>query len=964
MPRTLQNGTLYKWNEEAAQSEDLNAFMRCKNVILKLFCRDPVPPVQYLLICFIGLLLCPMSNTYSANEGIATSIFVVASQQGAIKNKIHLPANKEKATIQAPLNVSEGAKDAQLLPASLDAGEATLLQSADISSDLPDNLGEKSFSEDSMDNNAATQELESTIPSITYYSSKKSVVFNAKNKTIYMSGDGFVEYDNLRLEAEEVILDWVNHTFEARSKKNEAGEVEKKAILTQDEVVYIVESVRYNFASQRGIASKLFTKQDDVIFRANKIKKDGEDTFYADKGTYTTCNLVRPHFHAEAQKFKLKQGDKVVSGPCTLHFDSVPTFAWPFGIFYFQQSSGIILPKYGGESNKGFCIRDGGYYINFNDYADLALQGEIYSKGSTGFTAQSRYKKRYRYGGDLRYKRSIHVSPSEEQLTEKEKSWHFQWNHRTENNRISSLNAEVDLQSESFRKQNTPPGDASLQASMSSSIRYTNRLIGFPYSLSTSLSYAKNFRTETAIATIPSISLRTGQIYPFRKKGSTVSSWYQDVYFQHVVDLENKLSNKIDGEQFDFSPPNWALIFRKGKYGVRHTIPLTTHIKALSYLSLSPIIQYQERWYWERINYNTNTGEIEERVPGFVRVYDYSFGTELKTTLYGTHLFSSNSAVKAIRHQLEPIIRVTYTPDFSSPEYGYWQTINSGKKCNRFEGAIYGSPKDRATAVMKIDLNNRLDIKVKNNAKEKEETQKLPILESFDWSTSYDFLAKSHPLDDVHLKAYTRLFDKLIDVNFKSTFDPYIYRKSVQNNEKEWEKIDELAWNHGQGIGRVKESSFSIGTQLSPGGEDKTLDQYNEPEKKQDGQEEEMKHIQENPEQYVDFKIPWKLLLNYEWHYKSPLPEEHSTTSVLSFGGEINLTKKWRTALGSAYDIKRKELIGTKTNISIYRDLHCWEMNFSWQPLGTIQRYEFSIGLKSPLLQYLKYNRSRTYKNF
>lgn len=893
-----------------------------------------------------------MDKNTVANPFVTNSDATINTPQAAIQDLIR--ELEDTTTIQQP---------APALVSSTQEEEENLQQSEeDTLVELSEDLEKTSPLTDSADYNTAVQEqeLESPVQSITYYCSKDSIVFNVKNKTIHMSGAGVVEYDNLKLEAEEVILDWINHTVEALSKKNAKGEVEKKAVLTQDGIVYIAESVRYNFDSQRGIANKLFTKQEDGIFRANKIKKDRKDTFYADIGTYTTCNLVRPHFHAEAQELKLKQDDKIVSGPCRLHFDNVPTLGWPFGIFYFHQSSGIILPKYGGESSKGFCIRDGGYYINFNDYVDLALQGEIYSKGSTGFTARSNYKKRYQYSGDLYYKRSTYVSPSEEQLVEKDKSWHFQWHHRTENNRISSLHAEVDLQSESFRKQNVLPGNGNLQASMDSSIRYTNKLIGLPYSLSASLRYTKNFRTEMATATIPSTSLRTEHIYPFRKKGSSGGSWYQDIYFQHIIDFENRLSNEIDGKKIDFSPENWSVIFKNGNYGVKHTVPLTTNIKVLSYLNLTPTIQYQERWYWEKINYNPKSGKIKERVPGFVRVYDYNVGAGLKTTLYGTHFFSGNTAVKAIRHQIEPIVKFVYTPDFSGPQYGYWQTIDNGKKCNRFAGAIYGAPKDRATAVMEIYLNNRLDVKVKKELEDGESTQKLPILEGFDWSTSYDFLAESYPLDDIHLKARTRLFGSLIDINFTSVFDPYIYRKVNRSDEKEWEKVNEFSWNHGKGIGRVKESSFSIGTQLSPRDSDKTLAQYeglpSEPE-------EERKHIQEHPEQYIDFKIPWKLFLSYEWHYKSPQPAVHNTTKTLSFNGDISLTEKWKVSLGSSYDIVQKKLIGTATNIGIHRDLHCWEMNFNWRPLGDHQSYEFNVGLKSPLLQYLKYNRSRSYKN-
>ena len=913
---------------------------------------------------------CPLGTTPAVNTTVSTSLFLAKSRENAMTSA-HPPTKTTQEAIQTPFKGPEGTTATKRQApdqASLPEEAKNPLQPANTVPDLLANPEESPALPDSTAQGIASQEPEGPIQSVIHYNAEDSIVFDVKNKTIHLYEAGIIEYDTIKLEAEEVFLDWTNHTMAAFSKKNEAGEVEKKAVLTRDGVEYIAESVRYQFDSQRAVANKLFTKQDDGILRANKIKKDREDTFYADQGTYTTCNLVRPHFHADAQQLKLTQDDKVVSGPCKLHFDDVPTpLGLLFGIFYFPQGSGVIFPKYGGESEKGFCIKDGGYYIKFNDYVDLALQGEIYSKGSTGFTAKSRYKQRYQYSGDLLYQRNTYVSSSEEQLFKKEKSWRFQWNHRTENSRTSSLAAEVDLQSQSFRTQNTLPGNQGLQASMNSSIRYMNRLVGLPYTLNANLHHAKNFQTQVATTTIPSISLRTENIYPFRKKGGPGGNWYADIYFQHTVDFVNKLSNITGNDTLDFSPKNWPVLFRNGKYGVKHTVPLKTNIKVLGYLNLTPAIQYQERWYWEKLNYRYNAGseEIQEKVLGFERVYDYNFSAGLTTTLYGTHFFSRNAIVQAIRHQIEPAVSFTYTPDFSDPKYGYWQTMADGQKRNRFKEAIYGAPIDRATAVMQINLNNRLDMKVKSNADGKESTKKLPILEGFDWSTSYDFLAPQFALGDIRLRARTRLFSDLFNISFNSTFDPYLYKKNDQGStpgEKEAKRINELAWNHGQGIGRVKQASLSIGTRLSPGGRDSILDQYGDLEEEQDVKEE-LKHVQEHPEQYVDFKIPWSLHLNYEWYYISLTPETQTKTKVLACDGDISLTEKWKVTLSSAYDITKNELVGTSTHIGIHRDLHCWEMNFNWRPLGDTQSYEFTVGVKSPLLQYLRYNRSRSYRN-
>lgn len=813
-------------------------------------------------------------------------------------------------------------------------------------------------------------ESEALIQAIIRYDAKDSIVLDIKRKAIRLYGEGVIEYDTIKLEADKISLDWKRHIISAASKKNEAGELERKPILTKDGVEYIAERVRYNFESHRAVASKLFTKQGDGIIRANKAKKDSEDTFYADRATYTTCNLVRPHFHISAKQLKLVYEDKIMSGPFSLYFDNVPTpLGFFFGIFYFpNKRSGVIFPKYGGENEKGFSIKDGGYYFNFNDYVDLALTGEIYSKGSTGFTAQSYYKKRYQYSGALAYQRSVNLATREDTLPQKDKSWRFQWKHRTENNRNSSVAAEVDLQNESFKKSLVASGE-DLNATMNSSIRYTNRLIGFPYALNVNLRHSKNFITQDTRVILPDISLRTENIYSFRKKGTAGGHWYSDIYFQHMFEFRNELSNKVGKETIDFSPQNWPIMFKNAKYGAKHTVPIKTNVK-ISYLNLTPFIEYRERWYWEKINYdyNTNTGQVDkEKVKGFARVYDYEFGTALTTTLYGTHFFKRNATVQAIRHQIEPSVSFTYTPDFSKPKFGYWQKVQKGTATelkNKFEGGLYGTSPNRAQAVMQVKLNNTLEMKVRSKTEEGIATKKIPILEGFDWSTSYDFLKDNFKLGDIHLDARTRLFEGLFNITLKTTFDPYVYVKSVQGGAQREDRVNEFAWNHGKGLGHVNQASLNISTKFSAD-KSKAKDREQHAALEDDpNAKEELKNIQEHPEQYIDFNIPWALGLNYAWSYSSPKPKEGKSIKVFSFHGDVSLTEKWKASFQSGYDITKGKFVGSLTKLGIHRDLHCWEMNFNWRPLGKRQYYEFSVGVKSPLLRDLRYNRNRGYPSF
>ncbi|MHA7877793.1 MAG: putative LPS assembly protein LptD [Bacteroidota bacterium] len=806
---------------------------------------------------------------------------------------------------------------------------------------------------------AAPVAPQNPIQAIVQYNAEDTIVFDAKRQTVHLYGTGNIEYDTIKLEAEEVLIDWTQHTIAASSKKNEAGDVIKKTVLTKEGVEYVAESVLYNFVSQRAIANKLFTKQDDSILRASKVKKDRETTFYTDRATYTTCNLAVPHFHVAAQRLKIHQNDKVVSGPFQLYFDGVPTLlGFPFGIFYFPRGgSGIIPPKYGGESTKGFCLKDGGYYIKWKDYADLALQGSIYSKGSNKLKATGNYKKRYGYEGHFHFARAIYLTPDESKLTQKIKGWHFLWRHNTEKDKASSWHAHVDLANKGSYRIDDLLSDENNTTSKDASIRYTNALVGFPlpYTADGSLRLHAS-QIGKYEARLPELSLGTANIYPFKRRSATKTRWYSNIYLRHKAEFQNKLSNSFDDTLDFLKPKDWSELWNNSKKGARNTITLQTNIKILSHLNLAPQITGQALWYWEKKEYRHDAGRIKAtKVPGFTQALGYHLGGTLKTTCYGTRFIGHNATIQAIRHQFSPALTFTYTPSLSNFKYGHWQTINGGqqrgKKLNRFEGAVYPAPQANDTAVLAINLSNRLDIKVKGRSNAKSPTKKVPILESFDWHTDYDFLAEQHGWGDIQFKTRTNLFDKLINIRFESTFDPYLYNKS---NDQRYERSHALAWNHGQGLGRVKKALLSVGTRLSSGKKRETFKQQEAPSMRIDATPTQ----QEGAKQYVAFMVPWQLTLAYNWYYECLTPGgDLKKINSLNLDWHINLTQKWEITCKSAYDLKQKKFVDNATTIGIHRDLHCWEMDFAWSPLGEKQIYRFSVGLKAPLLKDLKYSR-------
>lgn len=887
--------------------------------------------LSHLRIYLIGLLYCYFAyNSYAIH--VNNDTLVQPKKEQADTTPYHLPPHPDELV--------------QERTAALDAPGETAT--------APEEVPMPPDSDNEQQDTASTTE-EDALQAPIKYNAKDKIVFDLKHQTLHLYDTSMITYDNIKIEAEEVLLDWFHQTVTTRSKKNQQGEIVAKTVLTKDDVTYIAESICYNFQSQRAIAHKLFTKQDESIIRANTIKKDRATTFYADQAIYTTCDLAKPHFHVDVRRLKIIQDKQVASGSFNLHFDGVKTIlGFPFGIFYLPQDTGIIPPKYGGHSEQGFCLENGGYFIKFNDYINLALKASLYTKGGTKFYADTQYKKRYYFDGDLHFeKQRLWTNTRADVWSSKRKIWRFKWNHKTEQNKYRSWNVQVDIEKDTEQK-NVFSSDPDEQHKNSSSIRYTDHLafLPLPYTLNGSVAlHTKG--SGYGHASLPELSLNGRNIYPFRKKGASGSSWYEYIYLQHTFAFKNKLTCKADDRLSFLKYEDWDAIGEKKKYGAIHTIPLQTNIKILRHLNLTPKITYRGRWYGEYFDYQYNTdGSIEQKsVPGSVVVQDFDFVTVLKTTLFGTHSFGRNTKVQAIQHKIRPELTLTYAPDFSEPQYGYWQT-QKGVKRNRFKDAVYGSPDENGKAALAISLNNRLDIKTKGNPDKREgRSKKITLLESFDWSTQYDFLADTHAWDNIQLETRTNVFDKLIEVCFESTFDPYAYAYIPSNSkENQYVKSNELAWQHGKGIGHMNKANLSIHMKLKN-------TQSDEKDKPQTATVT-LEQKKEEPTQYKVSKLPWALDVNYNWRYTCKKPgDTPKKTNSLSFEWAINFTEKWKVTCKSAYDLTNSKFIGDATKISVERDLHCWEMDFHWNPLGENQTYKFSIGLKAPLLKSIRYDR-------
>ena len=838
-----------------------------------------------------------------------------------------------------------------------------------------------------LDSLKSDSEIETTIN----YNAKDSIYYDLKTQIIKLYGNSSIDYGNINLKAHKIMIDWNAQTLDANFMRDSTGLKIGKPIFTENNQSYETDKITYNFNSKKAIISGIVTQLDDAYMQGEKVKKNELDELYIHDAKYTTCNLADPHFHIATKKLKVIPGKKVISGPFHLKFGNVPTpLGFIFGMFPQPKEtvSGIIMPSYGEEKRRGFYLREGGYYFAVNDYFDLRLTGDIYSKGSYGATIATNYKKRYAYNGSLKFNYNKSKTGEIESPFESN-DFSFSWTHTpSSKGRSSRFSSSVNFQTNSYNQNKNlvqSNFNQSINAQFNSSISYSKTFKGSPFNISTNLRHSQNVQNKKVNLTLPDLSYNMSRIYPFKNMGKLGKTALGKISISHrftgKIELTNGSSssslNSINvinssdsfNQQVDFNMQNINTIIDRSKIGGKHTIPISTSFNILKFFTVSPSINYNEIWYLKKLNYTYN--EVENGIEidttnSFSRAWSYNTALSLSTRIYGT-VFFKKGKIKAIRHVITPEISLTYSPDFTQKKYGYYENIqinNAGETrlLSKYENFLYGSPRIGSSASMNFYIGNNLEMKVIDENDTISGTKKIKIFENLSFSGNYNFLADSFQLSPIRFNTRTSFFKRLINVSLSGTMDPYAYKLDSisETNQIYQRRINELAIKNNQGLGSLAFINMALGMRFSA----KDFQSPEEEDEKESrfGTRREIDYINSNIAEYVDFNVPWSINASYNLNRRKIGYNDPTITQTITMSGDISISEKTKISMRSGYDFKNKML--TQTSINATRDLHCWRINFNWIPFGRFQSYNLSISAVSALLQDLKLEkRSRFFDN-
>lgn len=830
---------------------------------------------------------------------------------------------------------------------------------------------------------AAKGDIETTIK----YDATDSIIITTgeAGQIVKLYGSAKIVYGNIELTADEITIDYKNQTMAANGRRDSLGRRVGFPVFKDGGQLYEMKDILYNFKTGRARITEVVTEQSEGFLHGETVFKNEKGELLSLRNSYTTCNLEHPHFRIRATKTKAIPDDKIVSGPFYMEFNDIPLpIGFLFGMFPAQRESksGIIVPSYGEERLRGFNLRRGGYYFDVNDYFKLALTGDIYSKGGHAIYVQAPYIKRYQFTGNFSFSYSKNnVNQNIEDESER-KDYSLAWTHTPQSKGPARFSASVNMATSTFNQNNNlnygynnnmnSTSLNNISRRLSSNISYSQRFPNTPFSMGLNISHTQDLITNAVDMQLPSLTVNMQNQYPFQRKDGTTTK-LDNFSIGYSMTASNRVTNStitrtVEGETktetVPFNLNNFGSLFENGKKGIRHSIPIGYSFKALRFFTVSPSISYEEKWYFEKLNWGydivngAQTLVAVDTIHEFNRISNYSMSVGTNTRIYGMYNFKKGN-VKAIRHTINPSISFSYVPDFTKND-NYFQAIKQNGETiykSRHEGFVYGPSNTGKSGSIGFGIGNTVEMKVKS---EKDTVaRKVSLLNNLSISSSYNLVADSFKLANFGLSANTDILNGLFTINVSAVLDPYYYKTFKTEDNKIYERrIDDYTWKHGS-LGRITSATMAINTNLNP----KARENEKASQKKiinSDLPEQDKQALINDPNAYIDFEIPWSLRINYSLNYSRPtrtqyLVKRYTITQTMQFSGDVSLSQAWKINFNSGYDFENKEF--TQTSISLTRDLHCWTASLNWVPFGYFTSYNFTIRVKASVLQDLKMER-------
>lgn len=807
-----------------------------------------------------------------------------------------------------------------------------------------------------------------------------------KDNTMELYNEAVVIYGDMTINAGRILVNNDTREVFAEGLIDSTGAYTQAPSFKQGNNQVEPDSLIFNFDSKKALVFNSRTEQGGFKVKGEISKRQNDSIYYLANAKFTTAeNVDDADYYFFARKIKFVPDSKIVTGFVNMYIADVPTpLGLPFGYFPLtdKQASGFIIPSYGENRNRGFFLQNGGYYFAINDYVDLAVQGDYYTNGSYGLRLESNYNVRYRFNGNaaFRYEKLLLEERGFPNFSETT-VYNLRWSHNQDQkaNPSSRFSASVNLGSSDYYQQSVNQNNTGnfLNNTLNSSISYSKSFEGEPaMNLNISATHSQNTNTEIINLTLPTLQFSIGRVFPFEPKTGTKQGAIQNINLQYNVRAENRISTT---DSLFFQPE----MFQGADVGARHSIPISTNFKVFEHFSVSTSANFNEVWTLKTFEqrYDEQLRQVErDTINGFDSYRTYDFSTSVGTTVYGMFDFGDDKKIKAIRHVIRPSVSYNISPAFDQYYDEYTRTGIAGLEdevveYSRFEGTLNGAPRNNFSSSMSFSLTNDFEAKVRKKDSTltgEDRFEKRSLLSNFGLSTNYNFAVDSLNLSPISMRGTLPIVQDKLAINFLGTLDMY----ALNSNNR---RINTLNINNGGSLFRLTRANASFSYSFS--NKDFQKDDDKEEEKKGEeeldsesfrnggrpddlfGSSDMMNQRNKNKDPVSDenerynYAIPWNLNLSYTMTYSNNARENEISSHSLMFSGDVELSPTWKVGVSSGYDIKNKGF--SFTQLRFAKDLKSWQMSFNWTPFGVRRSWFFFIGIKSNILQDVKYDKNR-----
>ncbi len=838
------------------------------------------------------------------------------------------------------------------------------------------------------------------------YECTDSLVYDAETRLVHLYGKAQVKYMDMTLNAAKITMNMDSSMVRASGERDTAGILQDKPVYSQGSDNYHSELMAFNFKTKKGYITNVETTQGDGFMQSQHSKRAADGTLYLEHAKYTTCDAKHPHFYLALSRAKVRPGKESVFGPAYLVVADVPLpLAVPYGFFPFNKkySSGFIMPSYGDETSRGFYLRDGGYYFAINDYMDIKALGEIYTKGSWGLSAETNYRKRYRYNGNF-YISFLRTVDGEKNMPDYAvtKSLKVQWTHSKDAKASpnTTFSARVNFASENYERSNLESMYNPLaytQSTRASSVSFSHTFPSIGLNIAGSTNLTQSLRDSSVSMTLPDLSISLNRFYPFRRKHQAGKErWYEKISMSYTGSLSNSINTKEDKLFKSNLVKDW-------RNGMQHRIPIDATFQVFKYINISPQFSLRDIMYTNRVMRSwdeTTQKEVADTTYGFYNLYDWSLGVSANTTLYGFYkpwrkLFGDK--IIAVRHVFKPSVSFSYAPDFTSSHYGYQRTYVktdangevSTVTYSPYSGGIYSYPSGTKQGMITMSVSNNVEMKVKSDRDTTGE-RKISLIDELYGALSYNMAAETRPWSNLNTRIRLKL-TKNYTFSMAAVFATYAYAfdkngRVVTSDRTEWSygrfgrfqgmsqnlsytfNNETLSKLFSRRSDRSTASNDETDTDTDTDAEDANIDPDLRNAKKGGKQKKQKAKVDEDG--YLRFSLPWSFTVSYGISMAEDRSKQinvrrmrypYSFTQTMNFSGYLRIAEGWNISFTSGYDFNYHEL--SMTTASVSRDLHCFEMSCS-VVLRPYSSFNFTFRARAnELADALKWDKRSSYSS-